>query len=490
MDKNNIVRDKSEQTTLLKRDKCTIFIFSLITHLIVVFAFLRMPIALDDMFQYDMLARSLRSGNGYRWYAKDDVEILKPYLERFVPLDEMTFPEDGIKTAFRSPGYPFFLSAIYLINSSPDRFGLVRIVQAIVFASLSLLVMEIGEIIGLSRKEAIVSGVFISLYPILLFYPIALASENFFIPLFTLAMLIAWKIKQHHSSISLHLLLGLVLGAMILTRSVAVLILVVVFVWLLNILKQKRRLAFISLTIAILLIIPWAVRNSIVMGRPAFIENSFWFNIYIGYHPEGDGNFVSEVAIKPLFITDDAERDDYCKRHAIAFIRNDPLEAVRRVLKRIPAFFGPETRAFNYFYSNNLLGSIPQPWISLIYLLLTVPWFFVCLFGTIGLFINQNRTVSSLAGYSLLFYFLPHLPILTEPRFHLTLVPALIPYSVMGFRRIFSTNFAMKIGKSRKFVIVLIVLFFIIIWAIKIQNDLLLYMQLLAPGGNELGLSY
>jgi len=75
MDKNNIVRDKSEQTTLLKRDKCTIFIFSLITHLIVVFAFLRMPIALDDMFQYDMLARSLRSGNGYRWYAKDDVEI-------------------------------------------------------------------------------------------------------------------------------------------------------------------------------------------------------------------------------------------------------------------------------------------------------------------------------------------------------------------------------------------------------------------------------
>jgi hypothetical protein len=31
-------------------------------------------IGLDDMFQYDMLARSLVAGNGFRWYAQEDLE--------------------------------------------------------------------------------------------------------------------------------------------------------------------------------------------------------------------------------------------------------------------------------------------------------------------------------------------------------------------------------------------------------------------------------
>jgi len=481
----------NEFSAVTVQQKSWIFLFSLIVHLIVAVLFINLPIALDDMFQYDMLARSIVSGRGYRWYTPEDVEKLKPYLEKILPLDEITFPEEGLQTAHRPPGYPFFLAALYTINAGPARFKLVRIVQAILFASLSLLVIKIGEIIGLSRKEALISGLIISLYPILLFYPIGLASENVFIPLYTIALILAWKIKQAPSSIGLHVLLGLVSGGLVLTRGISVLILIVIFLWVFFSIKRRRWLILISISLSLLIFIPWAIRNSQVMGRPAFVENSLWFNMYIGYHPEGNGNFVSDIAIKPLFITDTAARESFCREQTITFIKNDPGEALKRIILRIPAFFGPETREFNYFYSNNLVGEIPQPWISMIYLLLTLPWFFISLFGTIGFFVNQNRAFAILCGLAALLYFLPHLPILTEPRFHLALVPVLIPFSIQGLKTMTHLkNGSTRLSKKERLVLGIIIMSFLAIWVVEIYGDFPLYLQLLSPGGNRIHLSY
>ncbi len=491
MNNRDGANQNTNNRTLTRKAKTRLFLFALLIHLIIVFVFIDLPIALDDMFQYDMLARSLASGRGYRWYNQADVERLRPYLEQLLPLEEMTFPEEGIRTAHRPPGYPFFLAALYLIHAGPQRFALVRVVQAVLSASLSLLVVGIGEIIGLSKKDCVLAGLFISLYPILLFFPLALASENVFIPLLTLAFYLAWRTKEKPESKGLLILLGFVLGFMVLTVAISVLVMAVIVVWLFVSRKGQRKLIWIPVIIALLLIMPWSVRNSILMGEPAFVENSLWFNMYIGYHPEGNGNFKSSIAVRPLFITDNAQREAYTRRNAIAFIQHDPLEALRRILIRIPAFLGPETRGFNFFYSNNLIGHIPQPWISMIYLLLTLPWFFVSLFGTIGIATSTNKAFSVLAGFASLFFFLPHLPILTEPRFHLPLVPLLIPFAVASFRMLTTKN-AWKVGltKQQKIILGLIVVFFVSVWAYQITTDLPLYLQLLGPDGNRIGLTY
>lgn len=57
-----------------------IYLIALILRLIPVFLTMNMGIGLDDMFQYDMLARSLASGHGFRWYALEDLERLEPYV--------------------------------------------------------------------------------------------------------------------------------------------------------------------------------------------------------------------------------------------------------------------------------------------------------------------------------------------------------------------------------------------------------------------------
>ena len=468
-----------------------LFLLSLIAHLLIVGLFINMPIALDDMYQYDMLGRSLANGEGFRWYSKSDVEVLRPYLEQFMPLEKLTFPDEGIETAFRAPGYPLFLSILYRINLWPNRFGLVRYVQAIMMASLTIVVIALGKSIGLSDKLSLLAGAIVSFYPMFLFYPIGLASENIFIPLLALATLLTLKIIKIKPTIFTCTALGFTLGMLILTRSVS--ILVAIFICVIISFTSKRYLKYIVLTILVIMtiLLPWVIHHSRIMKKPSSIENSLWYNLFITNHPEGNGNFVSEIAIKPLFILDDAERDDYCKENALQFIKNDPGEAIKRVILRIPAFFGPETRVFNYFYSNNLIGNIPQPWISLVYILLSAPWFFICLFGFLGNLSIRSKSTAYITLGILALYCLPHMPITTEPRFHLAMVPLLTPMAMVGTTTL-RQNWQINNSSVKRYrsLVIGIIIFFVAIWTYQIVTDLPTYIKLLSPDGNLHGISY
>ncbi|MEN8243120.1 MAG: hypothetical protein ABFS17_14495, partial [Chloroflexota bacterium] len=88
-----------------------VFLLALVLRLIPVIATRQMQIGLDDMFQYDMLARSLAAGDGFRWYAEEDLAL----IEHYFPLEFITGEYDpiGLLTSFRAPGYPAFLAVIY-----------------------------------------------------------------------------------------------------------------------------------------------------------------------------------------------------------------------------------------------------------------------------------------------------------------------------------------------------------------------------------------
>jgi 4-amino-4-deoxy-L-arabinose transferase-like glycosyltransferase len=306
-----------------------------------------------------------------------------------------------------------------------------------------------------------------------------------------LAALLTLRIVKTKPTIFLFIALGLTLGMMVLTRSVAML--VAIFICVAIVITSKKHLKHVVLTALIVLIIllPWVIHHSRIMGKPASIENSLWYNLYITYHPEGNGNFVSEIAIKPLFILDDAERDAYCKQFALQFIKDNPGEAIKRIITRTPAFFGPETRVFNYFYSNNFVGNIPQPWISFVYLLLIVPWFFISLFGFIGSLSIQNKCDSGILLVILALYCLPHLPITTEPRYHLAMVPLLAPMAVIGVTSLGRKwNEKNVLTRRYRYIAIGIVVFFLVIWAYQIIADLPIYIQLLSPDGNLHGISY
>ena len=113
-----------------------IYLVALVLRLIPVILARGLGIGLDDMFQYDMLARSLASGNGFRWYAQTDLNQLAPYVDFDLSTVKEYDPVRGIATSFRAPLYPAFLAIVYFFSGTGlVRFFAARLMQAILLGA-------------------------------------------------------------------------------------------------------------------------------------------------------------------------------------------------------------------------------------------------------------------------------------------------------------------------------------------------------------------
>jgi len=465
-----------------------IYFWSLFVHLLCLVFFINQPIALDDMYQYDMLGRSLKNGNGYRWYAKADVEILKPYYSQFLDLDNLDFPENGILTTFRAPGYPFFLAFIYSLVPNSLRFVFVRIVQAFLVALLAPISAYITYKLNCKTKTIVTTGILSSLYPVLLFYPIGLASENLYIVL-GVSSLIATILSMENNKKEWILFAALLCGFAMLSRSIYAIYVFLVGIWIAKRRQNMRQLSLLFILVAFGICMPWAIRNSIIMKKPAFVENSLGYNLFIGYHPEGDGGFVSQIAIQPLSILDDGERNTYCLEKTIEFIHQNPTEVVRRFFVRLGMFIGPEIKEFTFFYTNNFFGSIPVFWLILIYLLLTIPWMFLVILGPVGMWHAREKNFVVLIIIFVFGYSFPHFLILAEPRFHYSVVPVLVPFVSYIFENRNKIEWG-SIRYRRNWIFILIYLTILICFGVTLFNSFSNIVDVFGANGNTLRYSY
>src|SRR5215510_2819364 len=95
-----------------------IYLIAIILRLFPVILASGLGIGLDDMFQYDMLARSLAGGHGFRWYAKADLNQLAAYVDFDLTSVKDYDPTLGIATSFRAPLYPSFLAIVYFFSGT------------------------------------------------------------------------------------------------------------------------------------------------------------------------------------------------------------------------------------------------------------------------------------------------------------------------------------------------------------------------------------
>jgi hypothetical protein len=462
-----------------------LWLLALVPRLALALLFLHEPIALDDMYQYDMLARSINSGNGYRWYARADVEKLAGYLGQFVNLSELTLPENGLETTFRAPGYPAFLSVVYRIGTAENRFAIARVTQAMLSACMAPFVAILALKLGMRSSLARAAGLAMAFYPILCFYPLGLASENTFLPLVLLSVILilhaAKSGKASHIAIA-----GIVSGGAMLTRSIIAPFYLLAGIWFWRYSRRSIAHSILFLAISFGICVPWSIRNTRFMGSPTFVETSMGYNLFVGSHPDGTGAFVTDVAIIPLTILDDAERNEFSVSSAITFIREDPLEALWRVVRRSAFFLGVEDRELTYFYTNNFLGSIAQPWLLFGYLLIVSPWVIILTFATLAIIHRWNKSSTVLVVMLIAGYTLPHLLILAEPRFHLALVPLLLPYAVQGLLRVRTFQADSREKWIMRASISVLALFWI--WGLAMNLGKLI--DAMGPGGNLLFLPY
>jgi len=455
-------------------------------------------IGLDDMFQYDMLARSLASGNGFRWYAPADLERLAPFLH--LELEPGALDRRGLPTTFRAPLYPLFLSLVYRLSGRADgRFLAARLVQAsllgaplapLTYFTAKRLLAHPARLVeeGRGERAARLAAWTVAVYPMLVIFPLALATENLFFLLVLAAVFgLAGLARDRRASVRDALLCGLLLGLAALTRSVILPFAGLALLWIALSLRQPRHAALAALALMVT-IAPWIVRNSRLSHKLTGIETSLGYNLYVGYHPQSTGTFTFGPSLDLLSVLDDRAREEIGTRKAVEFIRQAPWRFPYLAARRLGYFFDLELRAFTYFYVNDFFGPIPAPCLFLTLLTLALPFVVISLSACFGAVLLRPAPPRTLLILLLVGYLLPHVFIISEDRFHLMLVPFLAIAAASFWA--YGLHAWEALSRRQRLGAILAVLCLLANWSLALLRQGATLVQMFGPNGHRLYLPY
>lgn len=478
-----------------------IYLVALVLRLIPIMLTRGLGIGLDDMFQYDMLARSLASGDGYRWYAQRDLERLAPYINFDLSTAKGYDPKYGLYTSFRAPLYPAFLAIVYFFSGTGfSRLFAARLTQVILFgAPLAPLTYFIAKHFSpfpasLNSEEesgkrsetvARTSAWIVACYPMLLVYPLGLGTENPFFVLLLLSFIFLLKSIERPTTFNF-LLSGIFLALTDLTRSV---ILPFAGLAMLYLIYLHRKKALLMGVVFVLVVAPWIIRNSLLHNKFTGIETSMGYNMYLGYHPLGNGSFIFGPSLDLLTIMDDAERDEAGTKQAFQFIKEQPGRFFPLAVNRLEFFFGLEKRTLIYYYANNIIGYISKQLLSILGVILLLPFIVVSVSASLGFSLLKWNSKTALLLFLFIGYLLPHVFILSEDRFHLALIPffAILAagFWVGGFQAVSIRWQESNTGKWMVAFAVLGVCLLFLNWGLELSRDADKIAALLGPNGNE-----
>jgi 4-amino-4-deoxy-L-arabinose transferase-like glycosyltransferase len=402
-------------------------------------------------------------------------------------------PEDydprGILTSFRGPGFPTFLAFVYtLFGTGAQRLFFARLAQAILAATIAPLVYTLAIQAGYQERTARGAAVILVIYPLLIIYPLGLVTENLFVVLVTLALVLLLRLISRQRWYDAFLA-GIMLGAAALTRSVISAFILLVLIWL-WISTQEKSLALRNsawLLLAFLAVtLPWSIRSSLIHERFVWLESSLGYNLYLGYHPISEGTFHASLSGDLIPILDDAERDRRGWQAAVGFIRADPERVPYLVVRKLGYFWGLDRRALAYFYSGGFFGHWP-PWLlGLVMGLDAGPLVVLAPLALVGLICGPWDKYKTLLLLVIVYYCGVHSLILAEPRFHLPLLPVL---AVLAAYALIQRPWVLARPFQRGLVMALVTVL-VFNWSAEILRDWEILAQLFGPDGHHIGLSY
>jgi 4-amino-4-deoxy-L-arabinose transferase-like glycosyltransferase len=223
----------------------------LVLRLLYALVVVKKRVLLGDAHEFDLLAHDLVHGHGY----------VNPFLLK-----------QGIvrPTAFKPPGYPFALAAVTALGGG----GYVahHVLTCIFGAVTVLLIGLIGRRVGGDRLGLAAAGL-AAVYPMLIAFDGSLRSESLYAMLVTGAVWAALRVSERPS-----VLRGVVLGAFIglaaLTRTEALLLLVLLAVPLAWRRAGRLRVVAVAVLAAVVVIAPWTVRNITTFHHPVLISTN------------------------------------------------------------------------------------------------------------------------------------------------------------------------------------------------------------------------
>ncbi|MEO0143160.1 MAG: glycosyltransferase family 39 protein [candidate division WOR-3 bacterium] len=317
-------------------------------------------------------------------------------------------------TSSHAPVYPFFLFLFYKLGYHPVLFFIIQVIQAILATFTILFVKKTAEVLC-NRDVAEIASWLLGFYPPFIYHCTKLSPTIMF--LFFLSFTLFLILKESDKKKLSWIRTGLCLGITILTDPIAFVLYPVIFVWFL--LKKLSFLKFILIiTISILTIAPWTIRNYIVHKRVVPVTTQFAVNFWIGNNPNATGTDFYQVKSAddytlmthslPADIQDslknlsEIERADFYLGKAIEFIRSNPVQFFKLLIKK-----------FYYYWwfipSNEYLPTDREKYKTLL-VISYVPILFFGLFGiALALSFSKDNLLPILVvGFISLLYIVAH----------------------------------------------------------------------------------
>jgi tetratricopeptide (TPR) repeat protein len=192
----------------------------------------------------------------------------------------------GHDVFYQAPLYPYFLALIYRLGG--HSLMTVRIVQAVI-GSCSCVMLATAASLLFSPIAGILAGSLLAVYAPAIFFDALLQKAVLDVFLLSLALWLIAEITVK-SRWGAWLGLGVSIGALGLTRENALIFIIAIAAW--AVLRFGMRSAPFALGV-VLVLLPVAVRNSIVGGGFYITTSQFGTNFYIGNHASADGTYQS-----------------------------------------------------------------------------------------------------------------------------------------------------------------------------------------------------
>jgi len=250
-----------------------LFLGALAIRLIAVFCLrsFDMPMQLSE---HDGIAAHLVRGEGFIYRPVHGISYLQP-------------------TSWMAPLFPYFLAGVYLLLGlhTPASYLFIQVVQALSSAFGCLFIYWIGRKLW-NHKVGMVAGVMLAFYPPLVYSVTRVRPIVLIVDLLALEVLLILELSEKQRT-GIAVAAGIIVGLLALLEPVMLIFAPFACLWLWINAGDNRgpivRLVCIMAIIALLLIVPWTIRNFIVHGRFVFIESSLGYQLWIGNNPHATG---------------------------------------------------------------------------------------------------------------------------------------------------------------------------------------------------------
>ncbi|HXV28633.1 MAG TPA: glycosyltransferase family 39 protein [bacterium] len=284
----------------------------------------------------------------------------------------------GEVSAYRPPLYPFFLAAVY--QFAGHDYSAVRIVQA-VLSAVTVFFIALWAYTLFGSASACAAALIAAVYPPAYAYYFgctAILSETLYTFFLTAVFLTLYHFFSKPSS-GMAFLSGIFWGLSTLARPIPLYLLMILPLVLLVCgypLRRVIRYHLFAWMAAALVILPWTVRNYFVFKALIPVSTATGAALYSSNHPGPEDGFGSAF-FRDVILPEDArlkskgmkenERSKYFSSKAMAFIRSQPLEFSRRILKKALLYMDPTHTEFiddrreqkaNWGYILVLLGAV------------------------------------------------------------------------------------------------------------------------------------